>query len=367
MITGTIRIRAWSLVNLFAFATVGMAQTPSCAPYPGCLYTPLTTYAVTLTTTMVAYIDVAGLERRVPVSIRRPVGKPGPIPVVVWVHGGGEGLTNPLTTMNEWSTVTAQAGYLSITGAHSLRDTSERQRLCAAVGVPTAECPHWQPLHWDRPKDVSAILDELARMNAAGPLRGQIDLSRIVVGGHSAGSAATMSLAGARRILFPGATPLALTDPRPISFVGLSPQGPGRLGFFDTDFRRTEVSWDGVSRPMLTATGDGDARCDGGARDGCEDTSSLRRITFDRMHGPDKYMMYIKDARSFHNLFALKTGECADKNVPVGSCNAFASWLRASVLAFLDFHVEGRFGAGEWLRHPFLKTASAGVTELETK
>src|SRR5688572_10954805 len=71
-------------------------QLPVCGPYPGCLYAPAASYPVELTTGLVTYTDVTNAQRDVPVAIRRPTGKPGPLPVVIWVHGGGEGLSNPV-------------------------------------------------------------------------------------------------------------------------------------------------------------------------------------------------------------------------------------------------------------------------------
>jgi hypothetical protein len=145
----------------------------------------------------------------------------------------------------------------------------------------------------------------------------------------------------------------------------LPSRGPGHLGFFESDFRKTAISWDGVTRPAMIATGDGDARCEGVARDACEDTPMLRRIAFERMRPPDKYLMYINDARTFHNIFAMKTSECAEENVPSTNCQAFASWLVSSVLAFLDSYIEQRLTAETWLRNSFLATASGGVAQLE--
>jgi hypothetical protein len=192
-------------------------------------------------------------------------------------------------------------------------------------------------------------------------------VNRIAVGGHSAGSAATLTVAGARRLLVDGTVPWNLTDPRPIAFLGFSPQGPGHIGFFETDYRQPQTSWDPITRPVLIGTGDGDAHCDGSIRDLCEDTPMLRRIAFDRLRPRDKYMIYINDSDTFHNIFALQTGVCAEKNVSQADCMAFASWLKSSALAFLDFYLEGRLAAQTWLQNPYLKMASSGVTEIERR
>jgi len=347
-------------------SAAAMAQPIGCGPYPGCLYAPPASYAVDRTTSIVTYNDVAGLQRNVAVTIRRPIGRSGPLPVVIWVHGGGEGHSNPVTSMGEWSTATAQAGYLSIAGAHERREGSSLNGLCQALGVSANDCSQFQPLNWDRPKDISAIIDQLVTMNAqAGPWNGKIDVNRIVVGGHSAGSAAVLTVAGARRLLV-GNVPWNLTDPRPIAFLGFSPQGPGNLGFFETDFQQPHTSWDGIARPVLIVTGDGDANCVQ-PRDMCVETPMMRRIAFERLAPRDKYLMYIKSVETFHNLFALKTSECQEKNVSQTDCAAFASWLQSSALAFLDTYVEGRFAARFWLQSPFLKMASGAIAGIEGK
>ena len=73
------------------------------------------------------------------------------------------------------------------------------------------------------------------------------------------------------------------------------------------------------------------------------------------------------DSDTFHNIFALQTGVCAEKNVSQADCMAFASWLQSAVLAFLDFYLEGRSAAHTWLQNPYLKIASSGVAGLEKK
>ena len=368
-LVGTSRIVLALAVTLLGSAGA-MAQPENCGPYPGCLYAPPASYAVDRTSVVVTYTDIAGLQRDVPITIRWPIGKPGPLPVVIWVHGGGDGHSNPVTSMNEWSTATAQAGYLSIAGAHGRRQGASLESLCQALGVSLADCPTFQPLNVDRPRDVTAVIDWLAVINAqAGPLNGRIDIDRIAVGGHSAGSAAALTVAGAGRLLV-GNVPWSLADPRPIAFIGLSPQGPGAIGFFDTDFQQPLSSWDGIGRrPVLIATGDGDTHgCPNGLlRDMCTETPMMRRIAFDRLRPGDKYLTYINSAETFHNLFALKTGECQQKNVSQNDCDAFASWLQASVFAFLDSYLEGRFPARLWLQSPLLKLATGAIADIDRK
>ncbi len=217
------------------------AQTPpSCNQglTTGCLYFPGVWYATEPSESEVSYTDIAGLPRTVRMAIRRPIGAPAPMPVVIWSHGGAEGSTASAHSLSEWSETTAQAGYLTISLAHPPRPDEELDRmpLCQAIAaaVPGARwdladpltCRVFKHLNWDRPHDIRAVLEELPLRNAQGPFRGLIDLNRIAVGGHSAGAGGALTVGGALRN-FTG-TPVDLSDPdrRPIAFIALSPRGP---------------------------------------------------------------------------------------------------------------------------------------------
>jgi hypothetical protein len=241
---------------------VAYAQAPMCNATltPGCLYFPGNRFLFQTATRHATYTDHAGLPRTIEFAVRKPNGAPVPMPVMIWSHGGADGKTNSLTTLPAWSEVTAAAGYLTISIAHTPRSDHERAQLCRSIGIEEfASCELFKHLNWDRPFDISAVIDELERMNQLGELGGQIALNRIAVGGHSAGAGGALSVAGALRN-FTG-TPASLTDPRPVAFLAFSPQQPGTEGFFDTDFRKPLHSWHSIRRPVLTGTGDGDNAC----------------------------------------------------------------------------------------------------------
>ena len=252
-----------------------------------------------------------------------------------------------------------------MTIAHQPRDLASRYALCAAppLTMDNATCDLFKHLHWDRPHDISAVINELEHLNAAGEFRGQIDLLRIAVGGHSAGSSGALSVAGALRD-FSG-TVLDMHDGRPVAFLALSPQGPGGEGFFDTDFKKPAHSWMSVDRPVLLGTGDGDNVCHRSAEPGScvGDSPYLRRLVFERMPGGNKYQIYVHDADTFHMLFELNTAECAAKNVDQGKCDEIARWLRSTALAFLDAQLRQNLLAIQWLRSNNIETASGGVAE----
>jgi len=350
------------------------AQAPTCNQVltPGCLYFPAIQYAIGTEPPEVlretAYKDIGGMLRTVKMAIRIPKDAPGPLPVVIWSHSGASGKRDPTGALVEWSRATARAGYLSISIAHQPRDdVSSRYALCAAapLSMDTATCDVFKYLNWDRPNDIAAVINELERMNAAGEFRGRIDLARIAVGGHSAGAGGALAVAGALRN-FTG-TVLDMRDPRPVAFLAFSPQGPRSERFFDTDFNRPQHSWSNIERPVLIGTGDGDSTCDRLPEPGScfGDSPYIRRISFERMHGGNKYHIYLKDADTFHTLFELHTAECSDpsKNVDQVKCDEIARWLMSTALAFLDAHVRGDALATQWLASDNLVAASAGVAQ----
>jgi hypothetical protein len=360
-------------------AEAAFAQAPTCnqALTSDCLYFPAIEYAigteppeVTLDT---VYRDISGMPRRVEMVLRIPRGATGPLPVVIWSHGGADGKTNLDRIddiMVEWSRATAKAGYLTVTLAHHSRDQASREALCAAapLGIDARTCKVFKYLNWDRPHDIKAVIDELERLNASGEFRGVMDLRRLAVGGHSAGSGGALSIAGALRD-FTG-TALDLSDPRPAVFLAFSPQGPGSEGFFDTDFKKPDHSWMNVRRPVLVATGDGDSTCNHLAEPGScfGDSPYIRRLGFDRMPDGGKYRLYVHDADTFHTLFELKISECGtSKNVDRAKCDEIGRWLSSAALAFLDAHLKNDALALQWLGSTNVVNASGGVVEWSRK
>ena len=348
-------------------ATLLIAATVSaqCPGFPGCLYRP---QSVDFRETggSVTYFDVAGQTRTVNIYIREPVSISGLLPVVVWSHGGAGGQFNSEGALREWSIATARAGYLTVSIAHSPRGIQERSNLCSAIGITSSsECEVFKYLNWDRPHDIRRVLDELVGKNAQGPLQGRIDLSRIAVGGHSAGSGGALSVAGAVRVF--NRVLHSFPDVRPVAFIAFSPQGPTSEGFFDTDFGRPDTSWSPIEEPVLVGTGDGDSSCDppGDCIPGSE-TPYGRRTAFNRMPGPGKYLFYVHDTDAYHGLWGLDS-DCVAKGVSPSKCQAFKSWMTSAALAFLDAHVRQSNIAKTWLENGFIRTASNNVVEWRQK
>jgi hypothetical protein len=360
-----------AVVAVILFGTgAGFAQAPTCnqALTPGCLYFPATQYSFQTTTSQATYTDNAGLQRAIQVAIRIPTGAPIPMPVVIWSHGGATGKTDPLNSMVEWSDTTAAAGYLTISIAHTPRTDQERLQLCQSIGInDPGSCELFKHLNWDRPFDISAVIDVLERLNQQGQFSGMIDVNHIAVGGHSAGAGGALSVAGAARN-FSG-TPVSFADPRPVAFLAFSPQAPGSEGFFDTDFKQPTHSFQPLARPVLIGTGDGDNGCKTIEEPGncLGDTPTGRRSIFDRMPPGNKYRIYVHDADTFHTLFELNTGKCSTLGVNQTKCDDIARLLRSVGLAFLDGHVRQNAFANLWLRSNNVEIASQGIAEWSRK
>lgn len=361
----------WMLI----WGTTAFAQPalpPACAPYPnGCLYNPGAAQTVAGTTANISYRDAGGQTRSFEVYVRVPVTAQGALPVVIWSQDG-EGTTDSRSVMPVWSEATARAGYMTVSVAHTPRTEDEKNRFCTAMAVPAEYCPYLNLVMWDGPNDLKRVLDWLEEMNTSGPeeVRGRIDLRRIAMAGHGEGANAGISLAGARRLLTANDAGTAndFTDPRPVAFAGLSPQGPQQAGFFDSEVGRPTTSWTAIERPVLGITSAGDNTCGAPGLCALGDSPSRRRIPYDVMPRGGKYELFLKTVEVSHSLIgSLDTAECAAQGIAPANCANFANWLRATVLAFLDANVRGVVAARTWLQGNLIEPASGSIAEWRRK
>jgi hypothetical protein len=369
-----------ALALLFVSLPAASAAVKGCKgnPGPDCLYTPPQFYPqIESQSAVVSYIDFAGQERLVPIEIRRPVGGPEVLPVIILSHGGGARTNpDPSESLGELGALAAHAGYLSISAIHLQVTADVRKVRCPLFPTPVLDpddCDALDMNRWDRPRDISAIIDELFSGSQFPDLAKMVDTNRIAVGGHSNGSTGTLQVAGAIQAMDDPAHQLFQSrDERPVAFVALSPMGPNEFGLFDTGFYNEGAprglhSWADIERPVFLATGDGDAICrEGRFVCGNGDTPMNRRSAFYRMPaGDNKYQMFVKDALTYHTLFALDMGACPAGEI--ARCNEIRSWISSSIVAFLDFHVKGLPAAGKWLKSGNIERASNGDVEWSMK
>jgi len=326
----------------------------SCPGFPGCLYPQQQTYEVTKTRQNITYTDVTGRPRTFEVTIRVPTNRQGALPVMIWAHGGGDGRNGVGASdgaLLDWSVFTAEFGYLTVSPAFNARNEQDQAALCAYLG--STEDPCVNSTSWDRPYDIKAILNLLNTQNQSGPFQGRIDMNRIAVGGHSAGSSGTLAVAGATKLISGkkyGAT--HFSDPRPRAFIALSPSAPGFSYMFERSFNNSETSWDAIQRPVLMVSGAGD---------GHEQSPRGRRIGFGFLPPGDKYRLFVNDTSFGHGDYGDDLNACA--SVPERRCEAFQSVLHSVVRAFLDAYIDRKPQAMTYLQNGFIGEIGNGVLE----
>jgi predicted dienelactone hydrolase len=298
----------------------------------------------------------AAHERSIPVRVRYPrePAEAGlPLPIVVWVHGGDADPNGRLGSQ-QWSETFVRAGYIAVHFSVMPRNAAQREALWASFGLDASQAGScgFNPVFVDRPRDTIAVLDALPSLGVQIPaLANAVDLSRVAVAGHSYGAYTTRAVAGARLDLCPtgiGAPAgwpyrdTTFRDPRPLAFVALSPQGPGRFAFF-------EQSFGVLDRPDFMATGAADIT------PGESPADRLR--SFELIAPRSKYLLYIDSPRASHASFNLADPLSDD----------FDPWLQSHVLAFLDAFLRGRAQALEALHSGALDGVSNGEADVQWK
>lgn len=329
----------------------GGGDQPDSAPQLMDLYEPAQRYTVRQGDGMITYTstDIITPQRTIPLRVRVPEGRTGPLPVVVVIHGGGF-VDNGHANLADWGIALATAGYVVINFANA---TDEQNAHCAPLQIPSNECVISQlemevadggtlpAALYTRPRDASAILDRLPAIAQAAGV--QIDPSRVGVLGHSGGSHATLALAGSVVDVSPSIHAMPSRDPRFKAYVANSPQGIGRSGM-------TATSWDGITVPVLIQTGRNDSS-------GGEEAAG-RRHAFAHMPGPDKFEHYVDDPNTSHEIFSLSH----DPGI-----EGVELTLASTAIAFLDAYVLDRPEARAWLASDALTRATAGVSTLDRK
>jgi predicted dienelactone hydrolase len=287
-------------------------------------------------------------NRSFQILVRYPIGAPSPLPLVVFSHGGGFNNAGH-RSYDEWGIVLARAGYAVIHIAHA---ENALDAHCAVLKIPASEC---EPsdfrkevseggsllvLWYDRPRDASAVLDDLDNIERAANVK--FDRNRIGAAGHSGGSHTVMSLAGALVDVSPSVHNLFSGDSRFKAFLNNSPQGIGHVGM-------TGNSWDKITAPVMIATG---------ARDISEGEEAIARLdSFKAMRGPDKYLLYIDSPGANHSTFGLGDGG-TDALKPIVAING---------IAFFDAYLRGYPEAKAWLNSDGMSRWSTGIAKITAK
>jgi poly(3-hydroxybutyrate) depolymerase len=269
--------------------------------------------------------DFTKQHRGVPIRIRIPRGVSGRLPLILWSHGGG--LQDNGRTLNAaWGRTLARAGYIVIHMSHLDNTRIERAAVCLEFAAANQdECNSLPMATVYQPRDANVVLSALNWLEQTIPeLSGRIDYTRIAAAGWSGGSMTAMALAGARFRLTNVSNDVAFANPLPKIFLANSPQGPDYIGF-------KQDSWREISRPVLVATGAGDATPG-------EDAAS-RLVAFQKMPPGGKYQLYIDHPATDHTTFNLENDDYPQ----------FAQWLASYTLAYFDSHLKHKPLAGTFL------------------
>lgn len=172
-------------------------------------------------------------NRDVPVRVYLPSTREK-APVILFSHGLGGARTNNAYLGEHWS----KNGPVVVFMQHAGSDESVwkgvplrqvRRRLSAAASAENFRL---------RAEDVKAVLDQLERWNAEGPLAGRLDLERIGMSGHSFGALTTQAVSGQSF----GRLGTRYTDPRIKAALAFSPSQP-RVGKTSDAFGSVRIPW----------------------------------------------------------------------------------------------------------------------------
>ncbi len=343
-------------------SAIGRAQDlpATCDPEdpPSCLYVSDLSYPIN--SMQLTRIDPNRGNYPVPLLIRYPIGTNDPRPVVIWHHGGNPH-PNARTRSAEWGRALAKAGYVVIHPSRVLvADATPFLAECRDNGFnPPEECAVWVSQFRYGPLTTTFLIDSLNQLMVDVPaLRGRIDVSKVVVGGHSAGSTAPLANAGAWQqwVEGPNAPKYFTIDSRPIAFIASGPQGPMYAGFrsgfqaapFDGN---TRSSYAGIERHFLFITGVGDE-----TQEPPESrvTGWLSALPGGKVLSWDLAPAALHETMDIHRCdTTLRAKHCA--------------WIESAGIAFLDAVVRERPEAREWVASEAYEVLTEGAIELHTR
>lgn len=329
-----------------------------------CIYRPDEEYSYTATRIDgLTYTDLVEQPRNVNIAIFRPTDAPTPAPVVVLSHGGLQGQTDPIRTMEQWAGWFASAGYVAVSIAHERREFETYVTLCQALEVQPG-MPCGVKLAWDRQHDLERVLAWLEENAESEDFAGLFDLERIAYVGHDAGAGAVLMALGATRNFscaqpFGDVSPLqdcqvedlvSLPDERIDVGVALSPPGPGADGFMDQ-------SYGNLRRPLMMATG---------AADGAAGEPASRLGLWPLLPVGGKHKIYVNDLGATNGFFQGALSTCYETS-PKEVCDAARAGLFGAALAFVDANLLNDPRARQWLGSTDVSVGSKGVILHERK
>ena len=297
----------------------------------------------------VFYVPAAHRENDIPVIVMLPQGATGALPTIVFNHGGSMIPQGQVKRgVMEWGEALARGGYAVLLPTNNEPTVTDTENYCLAIGF-TPYSPECQESlrgqgAFFRPQDVSAVIDAFAYLTAQLQDFGvELDVTRLGVGGWSAGSSTTIRVAGATSILHPSLPPASFEDPRPKAFIAMSPAGFD-AGAFHAD------SWIGVDRPVFTATAEGDHH----------PARLFENQVYPHYNMPatgTKYQLYYNSEDTAHNTL----------NLEASNSNFHRTILGSIGLAFADAYILNKRLAREYLSRDIVRNLLGANPDLRTE
>ena len=340
-----------------AGSDAGVADRCVATDLATCRYTSELSFAVGVADNLLLR-DPERRDLPVPLLVRYPIGATDARPVVIWNHGGSPSARGKGRS-EEWGQTLAAAGYVVIHPSRiPVDDVASFQPECTAEGFASPElCAIFIAQVVFGPKTAVFVLESLPAIEALVPdLAGRLDVTRVIMAGHSAGSPVPLVLAGAVRV-FDSGKRYRNGDPRPVAFLATGPHGPDyasfRDGFREDSFHEID------SRPFLWISGRGDETGAVGASN--HEPSEARTAAWLTSTRGGKYLSWDNDEVAVHE--SMDIHKCDQSDVQRTHCDAFAMLG----VAFLDAVVRLRPEAIAYLASPAYDTLNAGVIELHRR
>ena len=281
-------------------------------------------------------------NRKIPLKIYLPA-EGGPYPVILYSHGLGGSKDGKRYLGKFW----ASHGYVGIFMTHFGSDRSvmsrdkSREENMAALRQATRN----PKTLIDRPRDVTSVLNQISEIERMAPeLKGKLDANRIGLSGHSFGANTTLISAGGWADFTKRRFQKDFSDPRPIAFLAMSPQG-GRPN------QNPKSLFGKITRPMMTMTGSNDTSP---IRPG--ETGKSRLKPYLNMPAGDKYSLWMEGA--YHWTF----GDGRANRTPDPKLHLY---IKISSLAFWDAYLKGSESAKQFLKSRAIDKMSEGQARLD--
>lgn len=265
--------------------------------------------------------DAARGDRVVPWKLYRPADTRGPVPVVVWSHGGG-GDREGARYLGEHL---ASHGYAALHIQHAGSDReafrADRRSLVAGVSDPKLGEPRF--------RDIQFVVREVRRM-AAGPWKGVVDPARMGMSGHSYGAITTQIAAG-QAVKGVGR---AWAEPHFKAAFIMSPS-PARPGY-----DAGPGAFADMLMPLFHLTGTEDAS------PADDFPTEARRKPFDLIADVDQVLVVFKAAN--HMTFSGES-RALGRDWSYPSLPRHVELIKAGAVAFWDAHLRDDRAAKAWL------------------